>query len=176
MTNTTPIRERLPDGSTVVIRAIQPSDVELERQFIEALSPESRRYRFLCGMQTPSDALLKQLTEIDEARDAALIAITGDGEPQRMVGVARFSLGADSRAEVAVTVSDDWRMRGLGTVLMRYLIRLAQRRGITTLYSTDPADNEAMHRFARSIGFSRKTNPDDLSQVIHTLSLRPLPA
>ena len=53
MTTRVQSTETLPDGSRVVIRPIRPTDVELERRFIEALSPEARRYRFGCGMRTP---------------------------------------------------------------------------------------------------------------------------
>lgn len=172
MTETAPM-ETLQDGSRVRIRSIQPSDVELERKFIEGLSPESRRYRFLCGMRTPSEALLKQLTDIDQQRDAALIALAGDGDGQREVGAARFSANADGLAEVAVVVSDDWRLRGLATLLMRRLIEVARSRGIQALFSVDPADNDGMRRFAASLGFERKADPGDATQVVHTLVLRP---
>jgi GNAT superfamily N-acetyltransferase len=167
--------QTLRDGSRVVIRPIRKTDVELERRFIEGLSPESRRYRFLCGMRTPSDALLRQLTDIDARREAALIALTGEAADEREVGVARFSATPDGRAEVAVTVTDDWRMKGLGTMLMRQLIELARDRGITALYSMDPADNEAMRRFGKVLGFERSADPGDATQVIHTLRLQPLP-
>ena len=39
--------ETLRDGSQVTIRPVTKGDIELERQFIEGLSPEARRYRFL---------------------------------------------------------------------------------------------------------------------------------
>ena len=39
--------ETLSDGTHVLIRLIRSSDAELERAFIEHLSPESRRFRFL---------------------------------------------------------------------------------------------------------------------------------
>jgi GNAT superfamily N-acetyltransferase len=167
--------QTLRDGSRVVIRPIRKTDVELERRFIEDLSPESRRYRFLCGMRTPSDALLRQLTDIDERRDAALIALSGEADEQREVGAARFSATPDGRAEVAVTVSDDWRMKGLGSTLMTQLIELARDRGITALYSVDPADNDAMRRFGKALGFERAADPEDATQVIHTLRLQPRP-
>ena len=57
--------ETLRDGSKVTIRPILKEDVELERKFIEGLSPQSRRYRFLYSIVTPTNALLKQLTEPD---------------------------------------------------------------------------------------------------------------
>jgi GNAT superfamily N-acetyltransferase len=166
----------LRDGSRIAIRPVRKSDIELERRFIEALSPESRRYRFLCGMRTPSDALLHQLTDIDAQRDAALIALSGEGEQQREVGVARFSATGDGRAEVAVTVSDDWRHKGLGSMLMQRLIEIARVRGITTLFSVDPAENDAMRRFARHLGFERGADPEDATQVIYTLRLQPAQA
>lgn len=172
MTTRVQSTETLPDGSRVVIRPIRPSDVELERRFIEALSPEARRYRFGCGMRTPSDALLKQLTQLDAHRDAALIALTGEAPAQREVGAARFSATADGRAEVAVTVAEDWRMRGLGSLLMRRLIELARERGIAALFSVDPASNTAMRRFGAALGFERAPDPQDATQVIHTLKLR----
>lgn len=162
--------ETLRDGSQVLIRTILRTDVELERRFIEGLSPEARRYRFLCGMQTPSDALLRQLTDIDERRDVALIALAGTQAPVE-VGAARFSATPDGRAEVAVVVGDSWRLKGLGTTLVRRLTAIARQRGISELFSVDPADNEAMRRFATALGFERAPNPDDATQVIHSLRL-----
>jgi GNAT superfamily N-acetyltransferase len=164
--------ETLRDGSQVLVRPIQPTDVELERRFIEELSPESRRYRFLCGLRSPSDALLRQLTQIDEQRDAALIALTDHGDDIREVGAARFSVRPDGKADLAVTVSDDWRLRGLGTALVRRLIEVARQRGIAELVSVDPADNHPMHKFADSLGFGRTRDPEDATQVIHSLSLQ----
>ena len=64
-------REKLRDGTTVLIRPIHATDIELERRFIEALSPESRRLRFLGQVGTPSPALLAQLTNPDPRLDAA---------------------------------------------------------------------------------------------------------
>jgi acetyltransferase len=165
------VTETLRDGSLVTIRPISRDDVDLERQFIEGLSPRARRFRFLCSMNVPSDALLKRLTEVDAERDAALIALAEEADRQVEVGVARFSTGADGRAEVAVAVSDDWQHKGLGTVLMQRLIQIARNRGITALYSVDSAENDSMRDLAAYLGFERKADPEDATQVIHTLRL-----
>jgi GNAT superfamily N-acetyltransferase len=165
------VTETLRDGSLVTIRPISRDDVDLERQFIEGLSPRARRFRFLCSMNVPSDALLKRLTEVDADRDAALIALAEEADRQVEVGVARFSTAADGRAEVAVAVSDDWQHKGLGTVLMRRLIQIARNRGIKALYSVDSAVNDSMRDLAAYLGFERKTDPEDATQVIHTLRL-----
>ncbi len=164
--------EELRDGSRVTIRPIRRQDVDLERRFIEELSPQARRFRFLCSMKTPSDALLRQLTDIDSQRDAAFIALVGENGGQREIGVARFSGMPDGQAEVAVTVCDEWQHKGLGTALMKRLIELARRRGVSGLYSVDASDNTAMRELADYLGFQHKTDPQDATQVIYTLDLR----
>lgn len=162
----------LRDGSRVLVRPIRKQDVELERKFIEGLSPQSRRFRFLCSMRTPSEKLLQKLTDLDTEREAAFIALAGDSGAQHEVGVARFSKQSDGKAEIAVTVGDDWQHKGLGTLLMQRLIDHARRHGIDEFYSIDAADNTAMRELADYLGFERKPDPDDATQVIHTLKLR----
>jgi hypothetical protein len=57
----------LHDGTHVLVRPIHAEDIALERRFIEALSPSSRRYRFLETMRSPSEALLQQMIHINPA-------------------------------------------------------------------------------------------------------------
>ena len=164
-----PTLERLPGGAEVSVRAIRAQDVELERQFITGLSPESRRSRFLDTMTEPSEALLRRLTTIDPSRDAALAAV--DPVTGRFVGVARFSVEQDGVAEIAVAVSDTWQHRGVGTLLARRLIDVALSRGLRRLYSIDLGDNHGMQHLGRKLGFHHDANPDDATQVMYTLDL-----
>ena len=162
----------LADGTSVVIRPIQERDVELERRFIEALSPGSRRFRFLDTMRTPSDALLGKLTAIDPATDAAYVAlIRVDGE-EREIGVARFSALPDgSDCEFAVTVADEWQRKGLGAMLMQRLIEVARARGIKTMHSSDAADNASMREFASHLHYRHARDPDDAMHVLYSVDL-----
>lgn len=163
--------ETLRDGSQVTIRPVSKDDMELERQFIEGLSPEARRYRFLYTIATPSEALLRKLTEVDPVNEAAFIAVIEDGLHEREVGAARFSRTPDGRAEVTVTVEEAWQRRGLATLLVRTLIAEARHRGIRALYSVDSGENVSMRALAAHLGFTRKVDPQDATQVIYTLPL-----
>jgi GNAT superfamily N-acetyltransferase len=165
--------ETLRDGSQVLIRPIRREDAELERRFIESLSPESRRYRFLGCVATPSEQMLRSLTDIDPEREAALIALAQEGGHERQVGEARFSSNGSGSAEVAVTVADDWQRRGLGTLLVRRLINLARARGIHTLYSVDSSGNTRMRELAMHLGFTSRPDPADRTQVMYTLEVEP---
>ena len=164
--------DRLHDGTTVLIRPIRADDAQLERQFIERLSPQARRLRFLGEIKSSSPGLIKQLTQPDAAHEVALVALVADGNVKTEIGVARFSTRADGCAcECAVAVSDAWQRRGLATLLMQHLIALARARGIQCMYSIDSADNAGMRELAEHLGFRRKPDPDDATQVLHVLDL-----
>lgn len=162
--------EQLRDGTHVLIRPIHVRDAPMERRFIEALSPDSRHFRFLDSMQSPSDALLKQLTDIDHATDAAFVAVIVDGAKEHEVGVARFSAAADaSDCEFAVTVGDEWQRKGLGTLLMKHLLEVARSRGIRSLHSSDAADNGSMRKFAEHLHLKHERDPNDPTQILYSV-------
>ena len=57
----------------------------------------------------------------------AFAAVVRDGAKHNIVGVGRYTATRDVRTcECAVTVLDDWLKRGLGSVLMRHLIDVAE--------------------------------------------------
>ena len=163
--------ETLKDGSRVHIRPLHPSDIGIEREFIMRLSPQSRRFRFLSSIAAPGEKLLERLTKLDDASEAAFVAIAVESGVDREVGVARLSAVGDGRAEFAVTVRDDWQHRGLGTLLTKHVIEAARQRGLSALYSVDASENGPMNGFAKTLGFISDVNPQDTTEVIHTLQL-----
>lgn len=166
--------ETLRDGTRVLIRPVTHADREAERAFIEGLSEQSRRFRFLGQMHIPSDRLLDSFTDIDYVHNVAFAAVMAmdGGEPERIVGVSRYSLDSDGRnCECAVTVDDHWQSRGLGTLLMKHLIEIAREHGIERMVSLDAADNIRMQKLAEDLGFTTRLDPDDACLVIHTLDL-----
>lgn len=163
--------QTLTDGTRVLIRPIEKEDAPLERAFIERLSPESRRHRFL-GQMKSSDDMIRRLTDIDYRRDMAFIALRHEAGEKKEIGVSRFYLSEDGTGcECAVAVSDEWQGRGLGYLLMRHLIEVARKRGIKRMFSIDSADNEQMRKLAASLGFERRVEHGYPSEVIHSLEL-----
>ena len=164
--------ETLRDQSQVVIRPIRAQDSVAERTFIESLSPQARRYRFLGEVHHPSSELIERLTRLDYVHDLAFAAVIPDGARDKFVGISRYSTSSDGTAcECAVTVLDDWQNKGLGAILMKHLIEVARSRGIKRMWSIDSAENLAMSDLARYLGFQRNQDRDDASQVIHSLWL-----
>jgi GNAT superfamily N-acetyltransferase len=164
--------ETLRDHSHVVIRPITPQDRDAERSFIEGLSKEARRYRFLGQVKCPSEALIEQFTNIDYVHEVAFVAAIPEDGHEQIVGVSRYSTDeSGTKCECAVTVSDEWQNRGLGALLMRHLIEVARARGIRRMVSIDSAENVRMQDLARYLGFDTIVDPEDASQVIHELTL-----
>jgi GNAT superfamily N-acetyltransferase len=165
--------ETLRDRSEVLIRPIQPQDRAAEARFIEGLSLQARRYRFLGQVASPSEGLVERFTDVDFVHDVAFVAVIHEDSHERIVGVARYSLGADeTRCECAVTVAEDWQDKGLGTILMRHLIDVARARGIRTMFSIDAVENTDMRELAAHLGFRTKLDPKDPTLYIHQLELQ----
>lgn len=164
--------EVLRDRSQVLIRPVRKDDAAEERAFIESLSPQSRRYRFLGQVRHPSSELIERFTDLDYVHELAFAAVVHEDGRDKFVGVSRYSTTADGTAcEAAVTVLDDWQGKGLGSALMKHLIEVARSRGIKRMWSVDSAENLAMSDLARYLGFTRTVDPDDRTQVIHSLQL-----
>ena len=164
--------ETLSDQRKVLIRPMNPGDADAEREFITALSPQSRRYRFQEQIREPSQEMIAKLVDVDHINDEAFVALSEDSADTRIVGVSRYAVCTDPlQCEIAVTVLDDWQGHGLGTLLMHRLIDAARERGIKRMVSLDFAENREMAHLAHHLGFVSQSDPDDRAQVVHTLML-----
>jgi GNAT superfamily N-acetyltransferase len=138
---------RLADGTPIYTRQIRPDDKPLLAEGLKQLSEASRYKRFLGPKPRFTDAELRYLTEIDGVDHVAYVALRADA-PRELMAVARLVRDAQDprRAEIAVTVCDQWQRRGLGTLLGEQLAMAARDRGIRWLTATMAADNVGAHR------------------------------
>lgn len=164
--------DSLNDGTRVLIRLLREEDRAREQAFIERLSPQSRRFRFMDTFRHASPELLDQLMDVDNLQKVAFVALAHDNGELREVGVSRYSATEHvGQCECAVTIADDWRDRGLDTVLMRHLIGQARKNGFRQMISLDATDNEATRDLLCQLGFHGHHDPHDSTQVLHTLDL-----
>lgn len=168
--------EILRGGDRILIRPVRSDDMQMEKSFIEALSPEARRFRFLSSMVSPDEALLRLLTRIDAATQIAYVALIDDRSRKQEVGVARLAMAAGAEdCEFALVVADRWQQKGIGTRLMGHLVDAARARGLRRMVSSDASDNRQMRRFADHLGMRHQTDPQDPHQVTYTLDLTDAP-
>lgn len=140
----------LRDGSTVRVRVMRPIDEEGLLDLFKSLSEESRWLRFFSPAQGSALAAeAHREANLDHA--FALIATSGAGE--RIVGHAFYADLEQSRAEVAFTIADEFRRRGLGTILLGQLAEVAAANGIQVFEAEVAASNHAMLHVFRESGF-----------------------
>jgi GNAT superfamily N-acetyltransferase len=135
---------RLRDGAEVVIARLTPSDAPLVADAFARLSEESRRLRFLGPKPSLSTSELRYLTEVDGHRHEALCAL--DPSSERGIAIARFVRDQQhpERAEVAITVADDWQRRGLGKLMLERLADRAREEGVRSFTALVSLENRNM--------------------------------
>jgi acetyltransferase len=160
------------DGVAYRIRPIKNDDIERERAFIRGLSEESRYYRLMECVNDPPAKLVEQLVHVDGRRSMAFVAVTGERNAERFIGVARYAADDSSGAcEFAVSVGDDWQSRGVGTTLMRLLFDHAKAAGFKRIYGTILADNARMIKLARWLGMQTERDRVDPRMLVASLDL-----
>lgn len=148
------------DGRRVLLRPVDAGDAGLVQSFVRALSPQSRRSRFLCGLTELPLYVLRRLTQPNEPKEFGLLAVAGGPDAPSIVGMAQYALEGPGRAEFSVAVADAWQRQGLGTRLVRALISHASGLGIETLCAVMLAENQAMLALSERLGFPVIGNPE----------------
>jgi GNAT superfamily N-acetyltransferase len=131
----------LRNGTAISIRMVTADDEPALRDFLAALSLDSRRLRFF-GVAIDLLNEARRGAAGDDADHHGLLAlVAGRGA----VGHATFVRAAGSeRAEVAVEVADDLHHLGLATLLMIRLARAAEARQISQFFAEVLPENQDM--------------------------------
>jgi acetyltransferase len=140
------------DGVRVRLRLSRPSDSGLVREFLEALSPESRRRRFMAVVPVVSEQLVRHFTFYDPRARLVVAATAPSGGREAIVGLADVALLETGLAEIAVVVADDQQGHGVGKLLSEAAAALAAQHGATHLKAELLEDNMAMRRLMKRLG------------------------
>ncbi|MCB1528296.1 MAG: bifunctional acetate--CoA ligase family protein/GNAT family N-acetyltransferase [Hyphomicrobiaceae bacterium] len=157
----------LSDGTPITIRPIRPEDAESEKAFVKNLSREAKRFRFMESLKELTPDMVARFTQVDYAREMALVAILHDQNADVQHGVARYVINPDGRScEFAIVVSDSVRNHGIGSKLMEALIRAARRHRLETMEGVVLSDNKPMLQLMKELAFSQQTCRDDPSLTL----------
>lgn len=176
--------ETLRDGTLVVVRAIRPDDRGALQEGFLHLSDRTVYHRFLQAKRELTDGELRYFTELDfhdhiglavelrGTRPPQLIAVgravrtgqvvppppEGPAPPSR-TGGQRFPAEAPrprDSAEVAFVVQDEYQGRGVGTLLLAHLARIARGLGYRTFEAEVLPDNRQMLDVFAHSGLTRR--------------------
>jgi acetyltransferase len=177
-------RVKLKDGREVLIRPIQPEDAQREREFVARLSPETLYFRFMMPVKELSPAMIERFTQIDYARELALVAVTEldatNAAASRKSASTDTAIRAVARitptthpdnCEFAIVVEETMQGTGLARALMHRLIEAARERGYRSMEGAVLRDNPRMLKFCEAMGFEIEVSKDDPGERIARRSL-----
>ena len=145
----------LNDRTKVHLRPIQPEDEPLLHEAVASMSERTVYFRFFSPIKRMSDALAHRLAVVDYNDRFALVATTHKpSSKERIIGVVRYDRAPQTDvAEVAVAVIDEFQRRGLGSVLLAELARVAKTHGISTFQLIVLPENREMLGLLRRMGW-----------------------
>ncbi len=145
----------LRDGTRVHLRPITPEDEPLLHEAVAAMSERTVYFRFFSPIKRMSDALAHRLAVVDYNDRFAIVATTHKpGSRERIVGVARYDRATQTDiAEVAVAVIDEFQRRGLGSMLLAELARVARSHGIRSFQLIVLPENREMLGLLHKMGW-----------------------
>src|SRR4051812_1384108 len=143
----------LADGGTVHLRPRRPEDAARIAELYQRMSAASRYLRFAGATSAQRAGTIESAPEVDYDHHFSVVAeLRGD-----VVGVAGYfripNDEADDEAEVAFAVDDREQGRGLGTLMLEYLVAAARERGIHRFVAFVVSDNLQMLRVFSAAGF-----------------------
>ncbi len=148
------------DTASIALRVLGPDSARPFCQYIDALSAESRAFRFLAPVRGLIPDLLRRLVDVDQRGHVAWVA-EHVGAPGTFIAEVRYVTDEFGGAEFAVSVADAFQNRGLGRFLMRLLLAHAAGCGISRMSGTIRADNASALALVRGLGFAIDRDFDD---------------
>src|SRR5713101_4191298 len=144
---------RLPGGESVMVRAISPQDADRLQAYMRNLSVWTRRNRFLGAVSELAPTELDRLTRMNGPGELALIAFASAGGETAMIAEAVQVIAPESqRCEIALSITDAWQRKGLGTLLLSNMESRARKLGARYLIGEVLRTNDAMKGLARKAG------------------------
>jgi acyl-CoA hydrolase/RimJ/RimL family protein N-acetyltransferase len=153
--------ETLIDGTQIFFRPVKPIDEKALSEMLYSLSPSSIRTRYMTHTMTFPHKDVQQLTNIDYTQNLAIVGTVPGVTDEEIVAIAQYFLDPKTQAaEVAFIVHDEWQKKGMGTLLLAYLTKIARQRGVRSFYAKVLPTNKAMLTVFYNSGYKVNTEFD----------------
>lgn len=149
----------------IFFRPVKATDERAIQDLIYGLPKQDVFTRFFQSLKSFSHKVAMPLTAIDYNDKMAIVAVIGREEPEgreEIVAIGRYINDPNTGfAEVAFTTHRDWQARGIGTFLLRYLIRIAKEKSIAGFTADVLSQNKPMMQVFSKSGYPMTTHLED---------------
>ncbi len=166
----------LTDDMPLTIRPVRPTDERRIQELFHGLTDNDRYYRFFSNITSLPHEAAQKLCRTNYRDEMGVVATIPRGDDEALVGAGQYILNRRlNLAEFAVMVHKDHRNRGIGTAIIRHLIRVARGQGIAGLRAQVLPHNRPMLHIVKKYGFPVETELRDGALEL-TLLFRDLPS
>lgn len=151
-------------GFEFAVRAVGPFDEPALAELFSHVEKDDMRFRFL-SPRKPTHDMLKELIDVDHDRKESYIAVAPDG----YTVIANAVVAADTAnecAEVAIAMHRDYKGKGIGWALLRYIVQEEKRKGVKKLQSIETRENHQAIELEREMGFKASSYPGDSTLML----------
>jgi RimJ/RimL family protein N-acetyltransferase len=154
-------------GIKIMIRPAKPVDERRIQEHYYALEKNDVFLRFFHEKTSFSRSEIETKFQIDYIRDITLIGVVGEFGFDQVVAVGEYLLMPESNlAEVAFSVSKEYRSLGIATILLRKLAVAARENGISGLVAYTAPNNKAMIRLFKTLPYKVRTSFSEDSLIL----------
>ncbi|OGS42191.1 MAG: hypothetical protein A3K67_05220, partial [Euryarchaeota archaeon RBG_16_62_10] len=153
-------------GKELRVRPIRPTDEDMLSDMFYDLSDQAIINRFFSMLKSMPHRRLQTFCCLDYETEMSLVIIADEGPKQKIVGVGSYYLSpATHRAEIAFLVADAYQGQGIGTYLMKSLVKIARSKNIKGFTAEVMRDNVAMIALMHKSGVPAHSKPVDGSYL-----------
>lgn len=157
-----------PSGFRFIVRPATADDDAALSDFFAHVTKDDLRFRFLSSVKKVSEQQIARMTHVDHRQtEDYLVSETVDGP---IIGNAMMA--ADKKldtAEVAITVHEDFKGKGIEATLLEFVSKDAKSRGIKKLMSIENRENRFTIELESRMGFkARGVEGDPMLVVLET--------
>jgi len=144
----------LGDGVEVFLRPELSSDTEMLWEMFSTLSKES-----LENLVHPftKERIESWTSNIDYNKNLPILALIQGCGKERIIGSASLSFHSQEavrhKAEFGITIHDDYQNQGLGTLMIKHLLEIAQKKGLKKIYLRVHTENRRAIHVYEKCGF-----------------------
>ncbi|MBU1571450.1 MAG: GNAT family N-acetyltransferase [Proteobacteria bacterium] len=156
------------DDESVTVRPAKPVDVRRIQEHFYGLDKNDIASRFFHEKTRFVSDEIGKVSQIDYIKDLTMVAIVGEFGFGKIIAVGEYLLDpGKNMAEVAFSVSSDYKGKGLGRILIRKLSETARENGIGGLCAYTSPGNQGMIKLFKSLPYEiRTTFEEDMVVLI----------
>ncbi len=149
-------------GVRVAFRPVKPTDIRPIQEHFYTMDDKDVSTRFFQLRTTFYQDQLKEIYQVDYIKNMTIVAVTGNGGLERVIGVGEYNLEpAHNRVEVAFSVSKDWQGKGIAHVILSKLAQGAMNNGFSGMTAYTSPRNASMIRLFKKLPYAIRTSLEE---------------